>query len=133
MEERHVAAAEIVIQQGDDGDNFYVIDRFFFIYYRFFVFRIVPKLFLTYNLVEIMIFISMAILALIRSALMMAVVFSENWLSCTICLVLLLSKLRLQEFCGVWLVSSRKNIFLTFFCIQLSLIFYFRIARPSVR
>lgn len=26
MEERHVAAAEIVIQQGDDGDNFYVID-----------------------------------------------------------------------------------------------------------
>ena len=115
MEERHVAAAEIVIQQGDDGDNFYVIDRFFFIYYRFFVFRIVPKLFLTYNLVEIMISISMAILALIRSALMMAVVFSENWLSCTICLVLLLSKLRLQEFCGVWLVLSRKNIFLTFF------------------
>lgn len=29
MEERQVAAAEIVIQQGDDGDNFYVIDRFF--------------------------------------------------------------------------------------------------------
>ena len=41
MEERHVAAAEIVIQQGDDGDNFYVIDRFFYIYYRFFVFRMV--------------------------------------------------------------------------------------------
>ena len=78
MEERHVAASEIVIQQGDDGDNFYVIDRFFFIYHRLLVFRMVPKLFLTFNLVEIMIFILMAILALIRSAHMMAVVFSEN-------------------------------------------------------
>ena len=27
MEERQVTASEIVIQQGDDGDNFYVIDR----------------------------------------------------------------------------------------------------------
>jgi len=27
MEERQVTAGEIVIQQGDDGDNFYVIDR----------------------------------------------------------------------------------------------------------
>ena len=49
MEERHVAASEIVIQQGDDGDNFYVIDRFFFIYHRLLVFRMVPKLFLTFN------------------------------------------------------------------------------------
>ena len=29
MEERHVKQSEVVIQQGDDGDNFYIIERLF--------------------------------------------------------------------------------------------------------
>ena len=30
MEERKVSSNEVVIQQGDDGDNFYIIERYYF-------------------------------------------------------------------------------------------------------
>lgn len=110
MFEKIVTSGDYIIRQGDDGDNFYVIERYADPYAAIKIqncyetkVTILTHLCNLITVAFIMHSCQMGHQSLRKFTLMKTLAALENWLCCTTCLELPLSRQLVQEHCGPWI------------------------------